>query len=140
MLEPWQCSQHRMRRVRRRIYAAHLTVYRGVLEQLEQVAIDAFLTAFVTEIDAVPTAFIAKSESHATDMLLQSRLMHSPMWTHSKPRGASHGMQVPPKLKAVGNSEREQAASQFSLQRRTPRGRDPLILILDFALQTNLSH
>jgi hypothetical protein len=49
MLEKWQCSQHRMRTVRRRIYAAHLTVYRGILEQLEQVEIDAFPTAFVTD-------------------------------------------------------------------------------------------
>jgi hypothetical protein len=35
--------------VRRRIYAAHLTVYRGIIEQLEQVEIDAFPTAFVTK-------------------------------------------------------------------------------------------
>jgi acid stress-induced BolA-like protein IbaG/YrbA len=28
--------------------AAHLTVYRGIIEQLEQVEIDAFPTAFVT--------------------------------------------------------------------------------------------
>jgi hypothetical protein len=48
MLEKWQCSQHRMRTVRRRIYAAHLTVYRGILEPLEQVEIDVFPTAFVT--------------------------------------------------------------------------------------------
>jgi hypothetical protein len=48
MLEQWQCSQHRMRTVRRRIYAAHLTVYRGIMEQLERVEIDAFPTAFVT--------------------------------------------------------------------------------------------
>jgi hypothetical protein len=41
-------TQHRMRNVRRRIYAAHLTVCRGILEQLEQVGIDAFPTAFVT--------------------------------------------------------------------------------------------
>jgi hypothetical protein len=47
MLEQWQCSQHRMRTVRRRIYAAHLTACRGILEQLEQVEIDAFPTAFV---------------------------------------------------------------------------------------------
>jgi hypothetical protein len=38
-----------MRTVRRRIYAAHLTVYRGIIEQLEQVEIDAFPTAFVTK-------------------------------------------------------------------------------------------
>jgi hypothetical protein len=38
-----------MRTVRRRIYAAHLTVCRGIIEQLEQVEIDAFPTAFVTE-------------------------------------------------------------------------------------------
>jgi hypothetical protein len=50
MLEQWQCAQHRMRTVRRRIYAAHLTVCRGIIEQLEQVEIDAFPTAFVTEI------------------------------------------------------------------------------------------
>jgi hypothetical protein len=37
-----------MRAVRRRIYAAHLTVCRGIIEQLEQVEIDAFPTAFVT--------------------------------------------------------------------------------------------
>jgi hypothetical protein len=37
-----------MRTVRRRIYAAHLTVCRGIIEQLEQVEIDAFPTAFVT--------------------------------------------------------------------------------------------
>jgi len=49
MLEKWQCSQHRMRTMRRRIYAAHLTVYRGIIEQLEQVEIDAFPTAFVTD-------------------------------------------------------------------------------------------
>jgi hypothetical protein len=42
MLEQWQCAQHRMRTVRRRIYAAHLTVCRGIIEQLEQVEIDAF--------------------------------------------------------------------------------------------------
>jgi hypothetical protein len=48
MLEKWQCSQHRIRTVRLRIYAAHLTVYRGILEPLEQVEIDAFPTAFVT--------------------------------------------------------------------------------------------
>jgi hypothetical protein len=50
MLEQWQCSPHRMRAVRRRIYAAHLTVCRGIIEQLEQVEIDAFPTAFVTVI------------------------------------------------------------------------------------------
>ena len=50
MLEKWQCSQHRMRTVRQRIYAAHITVYRGIIEQLEQVEIDAFPTAFVTSI------------------------------------------------------------------------------------------
>jgi hypothetical protein len=49
MLEQWQCAQHRMRTVRRRIYAAHLTVCRGIIEQLEQVEIDAFPTAFVTD-------------------------------------------------------------------------------------------
>jgi hypothetical protein len=49
MLEQWQCSLHRMRTVPRRIYAAHLTACRGILEQLEQVEIDAFPTAFVTE-------------------------------------------------------------------------------------------
>jgi hypothetical protein len=38
-----------MRTVRRRIYAAHLTVCRGIIEQLEQVEIDAFPTAFVTK-------------------------------------------------------------------------------------------
>ena len=48
MVEQWQCSQHRMRTVRRRNYAAHLTVYRGIIEQLEQVEIDVFPTAFVT--------------------------------------------------------------------------------------------
>jgi hypothetical protein len=48
MLEQWQCAQHRMRTVRRRIYAAHLTVCRGIIEQLEQVESDAFPTAFVT--------------------------------------------------------------------------------------------
>jgi hypothetical protein len=48
MLEQWQCSPHRMRAVRRRIYAAHLTVCRGIIEQLEQVEIDAFPIAFVT--------------------------------------------------------------------------------------------
>jgi hypothetical protein len=48
MLEQWRCSQHRMGTVRRRIYAAHLTVCRGIIEQLEQVEIDAFPTAFVT--------------------------------------------------------------------------------------------
>jgi hypothetical protein len=37
-----------MRTVRRRIYAALLTVYRGIIEQLERVEIDAFPTAFVT--------------------------------------------------------------------------------------------
>jgi hypothetical protein len=47
MLEQWQCAQHRMRTVRRRIYAAHLTVCKGIIEQLEQVEIDAFPTAFV---------------------------------------------------------------------------------------------
>jgi hypothetical protein len=55
MLEQWQCSQHRMRVVRRRIYAAHLTVCRGIIEQLEQVEIDAFPTAFVTRV-TLPTA------------------------------------------------------------------------------------
>jgi hypothetical protein len=49
MLEQWQCPQHRMRAVRRRNYAAHLRLYRGILEQLEQVEIDAFPTAFVTD-------------------------------------------------------------------------------------------
>jgi hypothetical protein len=49
MLEQWQCSQHRMWTVRRRIYAAHITPCRGILEQLEQVEIDAFPTAFVTD-------------------------------------------------------------------------------------------
>jgi hypothetical protein len=49
MLEQWQCSQHRMRTVLRRIYAAHLTACRVILEQLEQVEIDAFPTAFVTD-------------------------------------------------------------------------------------------
>jgi hypothetical protein len=49
MLQQWQCSQHRMRTVLRRIYAAHFTVYRGIIEQLEQVAIDEFPTAFVTK-------------------------------------------------------------------------------------------
>jgi hypothetical protein len=39
-----------MRTVRRRIYAAHLTVCRGIIEQLEQVEIDAFPTAFVTKV------------------------------------------------------------------------------------------
>jgi hypothetical protein len=39
-----------MRTVRRRIYAAHLTVCRGIIEQLEQVEIDAFPTAFVTSL------------------------------------------------------------------------------------------
>jgi hypothetical protein len=39
-----------MRTVRRRIYAAHLTVCRGIIEQLEQVEIDAFPTAFVTDL------------------------------------------------------------------------------------------
>jgi hypothetical protein len=48
MLEQWRCSQRRMGTVRRRIYAAHLTVCRGIIEQLEQVEIDAFPTAFVT--------------------------------------------------------------------------------------------
>jgi hypothetical protein len=48
MFEQWQCSQDRMRTTRRRIYAAHLTVYRGIIEQVEQVEIDAFPTAFVT--------------------------------------------------------------------------------------------
>jgi hypothetical protein len=48
MLEQWQCSQRHMRTVLRRIYAAHLTACRGILEQLEQVEIDAFPTAFVT--------------------------------------------------------------------------------------------
>jgi hypothetical protein len=48
MLDQWQCAQHRMWTVRRRIYAAHLTVCRGIIEQLEQVEIDAFPTAFVT--------------------------------------------------------------------------------------------
>jgi hypothetical protein len=48
MLEQWQCSPHRMRAVRRRIYAAHLTVCRGIIEQLEHVEIDAFPTAFIT--------------------------------------------------------------------------------------------
>jgi hypothetical protein len=41
-------AQHRMRTVLRRIYAAHLTVYRDIIEQLKQVEIDAFPTAFVT--------------------------------------------------------------------------------------------
>jgi hypothetical protein len=36
-----------MRTVRQCIYAAHLTVCRGIIEQLEQVEIDAFPTAFV---------------------------------------------------------------------------------------------
>jgi hypothetical protein len=49
MLEQWQSSQHRMRAVRRRIYAAHLTVCRGIIEQLEQIEIDAFPTAFETD-------------------------------------------------------------------------------------------
>jgi hypothetical protein len=40
-----------MRTVRWRIYATHLTVYRGIIEQLEQVEIDAFPTAFVTYIE-----------------------------------------------------------------------------------------
>jgi hypothetical protein len=44
----------RMRTKRRRIDAAHLTVYRGILEQLEQVEIDAFPTAFVTILNERP--------------------------------------------------------------------------------------
>jgi hypothetical protein len=36
--------------VRRRIYAAHLTTCRGIIEQLEQVEIDTFPTALVTEL------------------------------------------------------------------------------------------
>jgi hypothetical protein len=43
-----------MRTVRRRIYAAHLTVCRGIIEQLEQVEIDAFPTAFVTGSEVSP--------------------------------------------------------------------------------------
>jgi hypothetical protein len=50
MLEQWRCAQHRMRTVRRRIYAAHLTTCRGIIEQLEQVEIDASPTAFVTRV------------------------------------------------------------------------------------------
>jgi hypothetical protein len=42
--------------VRRRIYAAHLTVCRGIIEQLEQVEIDAFPTAFVTIIPLISLA------------------------------------------------------------------------------------
>ena len=56
MLEQWQSSQHRMRTVRRRIYAAHLTACRGILEQLEQVEIDAFPTTFVTKLRMSVTA------------------------------------------------------------------------------------
>jgi hypothetical protein len=47
-LERWLCSRRRMRTVRRRIHAAHLTACRGIIEQLEPVEIDAFPTAFVT--------------------------------------------------------------------------------------------
>ena len=47
MLEQWQCAQHRMRTVRRRTYAAHLTVCRSTIEQLEQVEIDAFPASLV---------------------------------------------------------------------------------------------
>jgi hypothetical protein len=39
----------RLRTVWRRIYAAHLTVSRRVIEQLEQVEIDAFPTEFITD-------------------------------------------------------------------------------------------
>jgi hypothetical protein len=42
MLKQWQCAQHRMTTVRRRTYAAHLTVCRSTIQQLEQVEIDAF--------------------------------------------------------------------------------------------------
>jgi hypothetical protein len=52
MLEQFRCSQHRMRTVRRCIYAALLTVCRGIIEQLEHVEIDAFPTAFVTVLNA----------------------------------------------------------------------------------------
>jgi hypothetical protein len=60
MLEQWQCSQHRMRTVRLHIYAAHLTVYRGLMEQLEQLEIDAFPTAFVTDSESAPTAAVTR--------------------------------------------------------------------------------
>jgi hypothetical protein len=50
MLEQWRCSQHRMRTVRRRIYGAHLTSCRAIIEQLERVEIDAFPIAFLTRI------------------------------------------------------------------------------------------
>jgi hypothetical protein len=52
VLEQWQRSQHRMRTVRRRIYAAHLTGYRGIIEQLEKVEIDAI--ALVTRLMTRP--------------------------------------------------------------------------------------
>jgi hypothetical protein len=67
MLEQWQGSQHRMRTVRRRIYAAHLTVCGGIIEQLEQVEIDALPTAFVTE---WYTAYGAGSETLGQNALL----------------------------------------------------------------------
>ena len=64
MLEQWQCSQHRMRTVRRRIYAAHLTVCRGIIEQLEQVEIDAFPTSSVNRLTVgLPTAALARHSS-----------------------------------------------------------------------------
>jgi hypothetical protein len=51
MLEQWQCSRHGLRTMRRRIYVVHLAVYRGIIEQPEQVEIDTLPTAlnFVTK-------------------------------------------------------------------------------------------
>jgi hypothetical protein len=73
MLEQWQCSQHRMRTVQRRIYAAHLTIYRGIMEQLEQVEIDAFPTAFVTYLN------VRRASSYLVNPLGTSSEYHSLM-------------------------------------------------------------
>jgi hypothetical protein len=42
-LERWLFSQYR-------IHAAHLTAYRGIIEKLDQVEIDALHTAFVANV------------------------------------------------------------------------------------------
>ena len=83
MLEQWQCSQHRMRTVRRRIYAAHLTVCRGIIEQLEQVEIDAFPTAFSNRLTVgLPTAALARqlglSDTHPAHLATLCLLHHRP--------------------------------------------------------------
>jgi hypothetical protein len=57
-----------MSTVRRRIYAAHLTVYRGITEQLEQVEIHAFPTACIAvSLTPSPRESLATTSFSSTD-------------------------------------------------------------------------